>query len=182
MLLLLLLLLLCYHSLASYPRTNQSTPRSAFLNNITYVHPKVPTLYTALSSGNLASNPEVYGTYTHPMVLEKDQIVQINLNNLDTGRHPFHLHGHNFQAVHRSDEDAGTFEDSNVTSADFPAIPMRRDTFVLYPSGNVVLRFKANNPGEFLPSLFIILFTFLHPYQSLFRLGSWHKDLGAAVC
>lgn len=121
---------------------------SAFLNDITYVAPKVPTLYTALSAGDLATNADVYGTYTHPFVLEKDQIVQINLNNLDTGRHPFHLHGHNFQAVYRSDEDGGTFEDSNVTSASFPPIPMRRDTLVLYPSGNVVLRFKANNPGE----------------------------------
>jgi iron transport multicopper oxidase len=42
-------------------------------------------------------------------VLEKDQIVDIVINNLDPGKHPFHLHGHNFQAVWRSDDDAGPF-------------------------------------------------------------------------
>jgi iron transport multicopper oxidase len=107
----------------------------------------VPTLYTALTSGDLATNPEIYGTYTHPFVLARGEIVEIIVNNLDTGKHPFHLHGHNFQAVWRSDEEAGTFQDSNVTDADMPAIPMRRDTFVLYPLGNIVLRFQANNPG-----------------------------------
>ncbi|ORY55098.1 Cupredoxin [Pseudomassariella vexata] len=122
----------------------------AFFNNITYRAPKVPTLYTALSTGKLATNPAVYGGYTNTFVLEKGQIVQLIVNNLDTGRHPFHLHGRNFQAVYRSAEDAGTFEDSNVTEADFPSVPMRRDTFVLYPSGNVVLRFRADNPGIWL--------------------------------
>lgn len=120
---------------------------SAFFDNITYTHPKVPTLYTALSAGSQATDPSVYGAYTHSFVLEKDQIVEIVVNNIDPGRHPFHLHGHNFQALYRSEEEAGTFEDSNVTSASFPAIPMRRDTLVLYPNGNIVLRFKANNPG-----------------------------------
>ncbi|KAK3683920.1 Cupredoxin [Podospora appendiculata] len=122
----------------------------AFFNNITYVSPKVPTLYTVLSAGDLATDPAVYGEYTHPFVLEKDQVVEIIVNNLDSGRHPFHLHGHAFQAVWRSEEEAGTFQDSGVTDADFPKTPMRRDTFVLYPDGNVVLRFKASNPGVWL--------------------------------
>jgi iron transport multicopper oxidase len=108
----------------------------------------VPTLYTVLTTRDSASNPAVYGDYTNSFVLEKDHIVQIVVNNLDTGRHPFHLHGHAFQAVHRSDEDAGTFEDENLTSADFPAMPMRRDTLVLEPTGNLVVRFKADNPGK----------------------------------
>ena len=95
----------------------------------------------------MATNPTVYGSYTHAFVLERGQIVQIVVNNLDSGRHPFHLHGHHFQAVYRSEDEAGTFEDSNVTEADFPASPMRRDTFVLYPDGFIVLRFRADNPG-----------------------------------
>ncbi len=125
-------------------------PCSAFFDNITYKPPKVPTLYTALSSGPLAANPQVYGTYTHPFVLEKDQIVEIVVNNLDTGKHPFHLHGHNFQGVYRSDDDAGTLEDSNVTDSDFPPIPMRRDTLMVHPNGFIVLRFQASNPGVWL--------------------------------
>ncbi|KAI2642354.1 multicopper oxidase [Xylaria nigripes] len=122
----------------------------AFFNNITYVSPKVPTLYTALSTGQSATDPNVYGTYTHSFVLDQGEVIQIIVNNLDTGRHPFHLHGHNFQALHRSAEDAGTFEDQQLTEADFPDIPMRRDTFVLYPTGNIVLRFRADNPGVWL--------------------------------
>jgi iron transport multicopper oxidase len=121
---------------------------SAFFNNITYKAPKVPTLYTALSAGEQATDPRVYGTYTNSFVLERGEIVQIVVNNLDTGRHPFHLHGHHFQAIYRSTEDAGTFEQAGLTEADFPRTPMRRDTLVLYPTGNIVLRFRADNPGK----------------------------------
>lgn len=120
----------------------------AFFNNITYKAPKVPTLYTALSAGDMATNPEVYGSYTHSFVLEKDEIVQINLNNLDPGRHPFHLHGHNFQALHRAPEEGGTIEDTNPQEADFPRVPMRRDTLMVWPNGNIIMRFKADNPGR----------------------------------
>ncbi|KAK4042729.1 multicopper like protein [Parachaetomium inaequale] len=122
----------------------------AFFNNITYVGPKVPTLYTALTAGEHATNPAVYGTYTHSFVLEQDQIVDIVLNNLDPGKHPFHLHGHTFQVIWRSPDEAGTFADSNVTAADYPRVPMKRDTVVLHPNGNMVLRFKSDNPGVWL--------------------------------
>lgn len=122
----------------------------AFFNNISYAAPKVPSLYTALSAGNLATNPEVYGEFTHPFVLEKGEIVQIVVNNLDPGRHPFHLHGHNFQALHRAPEEGGIFADAGVAEADFPSTPMRRDTLVIWPNGNIVLRFRADNPGMFL--------------------------------
>lgn len=81
-------------------------------------------------------------------MLKKDDIVQIILNNIDPGKHPFHLHGHNFQVVWRSDDEAGTFQDSNITAADFAPTPMRRDTVVLHPNGNMVLRFRADNPGK----------------------------------
>lgn len=119
----------------------------AFFNNITYTQPKVPTLYSVLSAGDDAVNPAVYGEYTNSFVLEKDQIVQIVLNNLDSGRHPFHLHGHHFQAIYRSEEEAGTFEDEGVSVESYTKKPMRRDTLVVWPNGNMVLRFKANNPG-----------------------------------
>ncbi|KAL0940862.1 iron transport multicopper oxidase fet3 precursor [Colletotrichum truncatum] len=120
----------------------------AFFNDITYKSPKVPTLYTALSSGDAATDPRVYGTYTHSFVLERDEVVQIVVNNLDPGRHPFHLHGHDFQALYRAPEEGGTFANSNISEADFPKVPMRRDTLVVWPNGNIVLRFKANNPGK----------------------------------
>lgn len=113
--------------------------------------PKVPTLYTALSApADLATHSGLYGTYTHPLVLDQGQVVDILINNLDSGKHPFHLHGHDFQVVWRSDDDAGTFADSNVTADAFPAVPMKRDTVVVRPNGNMVLRFRADNPGIWL--------------------------------
>ncbi|KAI4122979.1 MAG: hypothetical protein LQ338_005513 [Usnochroma carphineum] len=118
----------------------------AFFNDNTYVRPKVPTLYSALTSGNLATKAEIYGRNTNAFVLEKNQIVEIVLNNMDPGKHPFHLHGHAFQAVVRSAEEAGVY----VRNETFPDIPMRRDTFMVHPNGNIVLRFKADNPGIWL--------------------------------
>ncbi|QDS77480.1 hypothetical protein FKW77_000023 [Venturia effusa] len=118
----------------------------AFFNDITYVRPKVPTLFTALTTGANATQSEIYGVNSHAFVLKKDEIVDIVLNNLDTGKHPFHLHGHNFQVIARSADDEGKYA-NNVT---FPAIPARRDTILVRPNGNFVLRFKADNPGVWL--------------------------------
>jgi iron transport multicopper oxidase len=119
---------------------------SAFFNGITYVRPKVPTLYTVMSSGDMATNPDIYGVNSHAYVLEKDQIVDIVVNNLDPGKHPFHLHGHNFQVIARSEDDEGLYN-NNVT---FPKVPMRRDTILVRPNGYIVLRFKADNAGIWL--------------------------------
>ncbi|KAL4897033.1 Cupredoxin [Aspergillus ambiguus] len=132
----------------------------AFFNNITYTKPKVPTLYTVLTSGDYATNAEVYGDYTHPFILKHNQVIEVILNNRDTGSHPFHLHGHNFQLVSRSppygphffdyedDSDEPLVYNSTTNPpSSFPKYPARRDTFVLPPQGNFVFRFVANNPG-----------------------------------
>ncbi|KAF9885646.1 hypothetical protein FE257_012737 [Aspergillus nanangensis] len=120
----------------------------AFFNGITYVMPKVPTLYTALSTGPAATDPAIYGTNTHAFVLGKGDIIDLVLNNDDTGKHPFHLHGHAFQVVARSAENAGHYNSSN--SPAFPPVPMRRDTVFVKPTGYFVLRFRADNPGIWL--------------------------------
>ncbi|KAJ5713469.1 Iron transport multicopper oxidase fetC [Penicillium malachiteum] len=128
----------------------------ALLNNISYTAPKVPTLYTVLSAGDLATNSLVYGEFTHSMILEHNQVVEIILNNGDTGSHPFHLHGHQFQVINRApgygahfydyaDGDPVPYDPSNHTA--FPEYPARRDTFVLPPQGYFVIRFVADNPG-----------------------------------
>lgn len=129
----------------------------AFFNNISYVKPQVPTLYTALSSGKLATNPSIYGESTNPFVLEHNQVVDLILNNNDTGSHAFHMHGHNFQLINRfpaygkhffdyeDSDDPVTYDPSNHTA--FPGTPARRDTFVVPPQGYFVIRFVADNPG-----------------------------------
>jgi iron transport multicopper oxidase len=124
------------------------TLHSAFFNGITYVMPKVPTLYSVLTTGSAATDPAVYGYNTHPIVLKKGDIVDIILNNDDAGKHPFHLHGHTFQVIARSEENAGHYDPSNHTT--FPSVPMRRDTVIVRPQGNFVLRFQADNPGMYL--------------------------------
>ncbi|KAF7520062.1 hypothetical protein G7054_g12891 [Neopestalotiopsis clavispora] len=135
----------------------------AFFNDITYTAPKVPTLFTALSAGENATDPTVYGYYTQPFVLDYQNTIDIVLNNDDTGKHPFHLHGHTFQVIYRSDDDAGHWD--SETMSDFPAVPMRRDTVIVPPSGNFVVRFKADNPGVW----------FFHCHIQ------WHMDSGLAV-
>lgn len=115
----------------------------AFFNSITYVLPKVPTLYTALTAGALAANPAVYGVNAHAFVLEPMSVVEIVVNNNDAGKHPFHLHGHNFQVTHRSEDDAGPWDGTGSP----PKVPMRRDVVLARPNGNVVLRFRADNAG-----------------------------------
>lgn len=106
----------------------------------------MPTLYTALTTGDTAKNPVVYGTNVNAIVLEKNEVVEIVLNSLDPGKHPFHLHGHNFQAVVRGEEEAGIYNGSDPK----PAIPMRRDTFMVRPDSYIVIRFRADNPDKFL--------------------------------
>lgn len=114
----------------------------AFFNDVSYIAPRVPSIYTALTTGPNATNPEIYARNTNAFVLEKDQVVDIILNNNDPGKHPFHLHGHNFQVIVRSDEEAGDY----VNNETFPAVPMRRDTIMARPNGNFVIRFRADNP------------------------------------
>ena len=102
-----------------------------------------------MSASEYATNSTVYGEYTNSFVLNHLDVVEIVLNNDDTGTHPFHLHGHNFQAVWRSDENAGFF-DPTAANVTYPETPMRRDTFVVRPQGNTVIRFRADNPGVWL--------------------------------
>lgn len=118
---------------------------SAFFNNITYTKPLVPTLFSIMTTGKHAENPAVYGDYTNAFVLQKDEIVEVILNNDDPGKHPFHLHGHNFQVVVRNDDNMGHY--NPVNESDFPARPIRRDTLMVRPNSNFVVRFKADNPG-----------------------------------
>ena len=131
----------------------------AFFNDVTYVKPKVPSLYTALSTSDFASNAIIYGVNTNAFVLGYQQVVEIVLNNHDPGKHPFHLHGHNFQAIARGEPESGDYNPDNTT---FPAVPMRRDTFLVYPKGHIVLRFRSDNPGVWLFHCHI----------------EWHVDVG----
>lgn len=139
----------------------------AFFNNITYVTPKVPIVSTVLSAGELATNSFIYGN-VNAFVLQKDDIIDIRLNNFDTGKHPFHLHGHVFQVIERAPgvpdtESPVPFDPEN--HAEYPEYPMIRDTVYVNPQSYVVMRFKADNPGVW----------FFHCHIE------WHLEQGLAI-
>jgi FtsP/CotA-like multicopper oxidase with cupredoxin domain len=81
--------------------------------------------------------------------------VDIIINNLDDGAHPFHLHGHSFYvlASHRSDNGWGSYSPfaTKGASAIKPNLnlidPVRKDTVSVPRRGYVVIRFKADNEG-----------------------------------
>lgn len=119
----------------------------AFFNGMTYVPPKIPTLFTTITAGGnvnttLVTDPSIYGDYTNTHVLPHNQMIQMVLNNQDAGKHPFHLHGHTFQVIKRSQEDEGDYNPAN-TSWTAPANPMRRDVLQLPPSGHALIRFVS---------------------------------------
>lgn len=142
----------------------------AFFNNISYTAPKVPTLYSVLSSGEYATNAAIYGSNTNTFVLHYGEVIEIVLNNMDPGIHPFHLHGHTFQVILRSqgsddDDDPQVYDPSNPDHTNFPSYPMVRDTVHANPNGFFVLRFKAENPGVW----------FFHCHVD------WHLEQGLAI-
>jgi len=60
----------------------------AIVNNVTYQAPKVPSMFTALTTGPLAVNPWIYGHTTNPFVLKYLDMIYFVINNHDTGAHP----------------------------------------------------------------------------------------------
>ncbi|CAI5760785.1 unnamed protein product [Candida verbasci] len=140
----------------------------AFFNNISYTTPKVPPLLTVLSSGDMATNELIYGTNTNAFVLQGGETVDIVLNNLDTGTHPFHLHGHVFQVIERYkaiDDDESPVAFNASDHEEWPEYPMQRDTVYVRPQSYFVVRYKANNPGVW----------FFHCHIE------WHLDQGLAI-
>ncbi|KAF6839540.1 multicopper oxidase [Colletotrichum plurivorum] len=121
-------------------------PRSC-VNGSPYVDQKVPTLYTAATTGEDNTNPLVYGAI-HPFVVSYGDIVDIVVNNRDAAIHPFHLHGHHFQVVRRPA--SGTGDWPGVDRARLNQKPPRRDTVSVMGNSHAVLRFEAKNPGVYL--------------------------------
>jgi iron transport multicopper oxidase len=119
----------------------------AIINNSTYLPQIVPTLYTALSvPQEFKLDPRVYGVNSNSYPVQYGDIVEIVINNLTPFGHPFHLHGHQFQVVARSQPNAVTNgQPYNPSQAD--PLPMKRDVAGVHPGGFVVFRFKAENPG-----------------------------------
>ncbi|KAJ2119384.1 ferroxidase fet3 [Coemansia sp. RSA 720] len=126
----------------------------------------VPTLYTALSMGDLAANSSVYGPQTNAYVLKHLEVVEIVINNPEIEGHTFHFHGHNVQVI-----ETGPYGKSNKTTN--PPLPHRksgpwpmwRDTIQVRAFEFIRVRFRADNPGVW----------FLHCHLA------WHEYNGLAI-
>ncbi|RDW68218.1 hypothetical protein BP5796_08875 [Coleophoma crateriformis] len=91
--------------------------------------------------------------------LSKDGVwVDIIVNNLDDGSHPFHLHGHDFFVLdsQRSESGWGSYRPATFpppsSSVEPPLVlnqgpVLRKDTVMVPRRGYVILRFRADNPG-----------------------------------
>lgn len=115
------------------------------VNNVTYMPPDTPTLYSGLLAGpSSAADPNTYGQ-VNPIVVERGQVIEIVINNHHNNLHPWHLHGHQYQVVQRSAVDGGYFTGyfQNVSST-----PARRDTLMVQNYGHAVIRFRADNPDK----------------------------------
>ncbi|KAI8323256.1 hypothetical protein GQ54DRAFT_296830 [Martensiomyces pterosporus] len=121
------------------------------INNITYAQPLIPSLYTALTMGDLATNEEVYGPQTHAIVLNHNEVVELVISNPNDLPHPLHLHGHAFQITEYgpvSTPIPPKFGNPPVVM--YSGAPMKRDTMSIPEYQYIKVRFKADNPGVWL--------------------------------
>jgi iron transport multicopper oxidase len=60
----------------------------AVVNNQTYQAPKVPAMFTTLTTGKHCNSPSVYGNTTNTFVVNHLDMVWLVINNDDSGSHP----------------------------------------------------------------------------------------------
>ncbi|KAJ2718514.1 ferroxidase fet3 [Coemansia sp. Benny D115] len=129
----------------------------ALINNITYAQAKVPTLYSALTMGELSSNSTIYGLNTNAIILRYLEHVEVVIRNTHYEPHPIHLHGHSFQVIEYGPLEIFTPSfvplvkpsvDPNIREIRYTGpVPMSRDS-ILVPQGQYIkIRFQADNPG-----------------------------------
>ncbi|KAJ1939887.1 ferroxidase fet3 [Linderina macrospora] len=118
------------------------------INNITYYAPLVPSLFTAMTTGHLAMNPEVYANRTHPVVLKHNEVIELEVHNPNRIPHPMHLHGHAFQVTEYGPS-LETFRPGSTFSPLVQSLvaPIKRDIMEIPPNSYMKIRFRADNPG-----------------------------------
>ncbi|KAJ1948098.1 ferroxidase fet3, partial [Linderina macrospora] len=129
-----------------------SGQRMDHISNITYYPPLVPSLFTAMTTGDLAMNPEVYNHRTHPEVLKYNEVVELEVHNSNDVPHPMHLHGHAFQVTEYgpSREDAKPTDKASSPFVQSLVAPIQRDVMEIPPFSYMKVRFRADNPGVWL--------------------------------
>lgn len=127
----------------------------AYINSTTWTPAKTPTLNQAVaglkagnSTFNAAGLSSAYDTSSQFIIdIPVTQTVDLLINSLDEGAHPFHLHGHQFwiMAAGGGYFDWASYESLNKNAS--VGNPMRRDTMTIPAYGWTLIRFVADNPG-----------------------------------
>ncbi len=126
----------------------------AYINSTTWSPSTLPTLnqaVTGLESSNTSAAFSTSGLSTafdtssqFVISIPTIQTIDLLINNLDEGAHPFHLHGNQFWILATGasgDFDWSSYPSINTTN------PMRRDTMTVDAYGWSLIRFQADNPG-----------------------------------
>ncbi|KAB8349427.1 hypothetical protein FH972_023454 [Carpinus fangiana] len=92
-----------------------------------------------------------------PLVESNPLWIDVVINNLDDGSHPFHLHGNDFYILRQNKGGSywgsyNPFEDEEMPGGGAYNIlnPVVKDTVVIPSRGFAVIRFRADNPGVWL--------------------------------
>ncbi|RXW17297.1 hypothetical protein EST38_g8554 [Candolleomyces aberdarensis] len=145
-----------------FDTVDDGTNRAMF-NQITWNAPKVPGIFSALSLGANATSEAAYGPLS--FLIEYGDVVDLVIKNGDAGKHPFHLHGHKFQIVGRSEDYTSDNVTLNPPIVEGQANPIRRDTVQIPSMHSATLRIVADNPGAW----------FMHCHIE------WHLESGLAM-
>ncbi|KAG5650754.1 hypothetical protein H0H81_011166, partial [Sphagnurus paluster] len=146
----------------SFETMDDGTNRGLF-NGVTFNLPLVPSVFSELTLGPNATVANAYGPLS--FVLNHLEVVDIVIKNGDSGKHPFHLHGHEFQIVGRSSNYKSHNPKENPRIVEGQKNPIRRDTIQIPSGHSATLRVVADNPGVWL----------LHCHIE------WHLQVGLAV-
>ncbi|EST05673.1 Multicopper oxidase, type 3 [Kalmanozyma brasiliensis GHG001] len=124
----------------------------AFFNQTTFTSEMAPQAslmkaFTYETTQRASSNTSLDAYYNDPdemMVTNTEAVVMdVIINNLDEGEHPFHLHGYTPFLVGSG---AGNFQEG-ANFSDTRVNPMRRDVFSVPPFSWMAFRFVADNAG-----------------------------------
>ncbi|KAH9991861.1 multicopper oxidase 2A [Russula vinacea] len=124
----------------------QSTPDGQFLgfmNDTSWEPLNGTSTLLAVHQNPTGFAPDGVGLGTGDQLLvtaDSIQVVDLRVDNLDDGDHPFHLHGHR-PWIMGSGGGRYIGQELNATS------PLRRDTILIPAYSWVVLRFVTDNPG-----------------------------------
>lgn len=136
------------HTLSFDFSTYKDGKNYAAFNSKSFVNPQVPSLLTAQTMpSNETFDSAVYGPDAGAIVLKHMDMVEIVFVNLDSGSHPIHIHGTQFQIVHKSTDDASSDPMVNPPFEEGQANPVRRDTVQIPGGGSATIRFRADNAG-----------------------------------